>query len=99
SWYKNIANAYLKSDNINLVGVDWNKLARQPYLYSVASTSFVGQEIANFIQNLKIYPGNIHLIGHSLGSHVAGFTGKEIFKSTGQKIGRISALDPAGPHF
>jgi len=41
----------------------------------------------------------IHLIGHSLGCHVAGIAGKRMFAETGQKIGRISGLDPAAPSY
>jgi len=43
--------------------------------------------------------GALHLVGHSLGSHVSGNCGREITRMTGRQIARITALDPAGPRF
>lgn len=44
-------------------------------------------------------PKKIHLIGHSLGSHIAGFAGKTYLTLMKSRVGRISSLDPAGPCF
>ncbi|KAJ8966507.1 hypothetical protein NQ317_019652 [Molorchus minor] len=53
----------------------------------------------DFIIDSNVPLENIHLIGHSLGAHVAGFAAKKIKELTGEKIGRISGLEPAGPIF
>ena len=40
-------------------------------------------------------PGQVTIIGHSVGAQVAAQVGKELFRETGAKLGRIDALDPA----
>ncbi|KAL1490866.1 hypothetical protein ABEB36_011551 [Hypothenemus hampei] len=99
SWYEKIANEYLKNDNFNIILVDWEKAARMPYEFSAESTKFVGNQLGIFIVNSSAPPDNVHIIGHSLGAHVAGFAGKRYFQETGKKLYRITALDPAGPYF
>lgn len=38
---------------------------------------------------------DVHIVGHSLGSHIAGYVGTNLTGS----IGRITGLDPAEPYF
>ena len=42
---------------------------------------------------------NVHIIGHSLGAHLAGYAGHTLQRDFGLKLGRISGLDPAAPLF
>lgn len=53
----------------------------------------------NLSSNRHIDLKNVHLIGHSLGAHVAGFTGLYINSKNIGKIRRITGLDPAKPKF
>ena len=40
---------------------------------------------------------NIHLVGHSLGAHVAGFMAKKVARLGLGKVPRLTGLDPAYP--
>jgi pancreatic triacylglycerol lipase len=69
--------------------VDWSKGNGFPYTQASANTQVVGAEIALFIKymikNYGVKAADFHIIGHSLGSHVAGYAGKQIVG-----LGRIS---------
>uniref|UniRef100_A0A2A4J690 Lipase domain-containing protein n=1 Tax=Heliothis virescens TaxID=7102 RepID=A0A2A4J690_HELVI len=63
---------------------------------------FIGVELGKLLAALVdagLHPSDIHLIGHSLGSHISGFAGKSFTDLTGHRVGRITGLDPAGPCF
>ncbi|XP_041978199.1 phospholipase A1-like [Aricia agestis] len=72
------------------------------YQRSVLYTYHIGKALAEMLITLMengVSPKNMHLIGHSLGAHISGNTGNIFYEKTGQKIARITGLDPAGPCF
>ncbi|CAL1528108.1 unnamed protein product [Lymnaea stagnalis] len=103
-WCLGMKNALLDAEDLNVILVDWQAGAKGPnYYQAVANTRVVGAMIGRLIQDFHTVAnanfGNFHLIGHSLGAQIMGYAGKEIFRLTNQKVGRISGLDPAGPGF
>ncbi|TMS03234.1 Endothelial lipase [Larimichthys crocea] len=100
SWMQKLVSAVMQRETeANVVVVDWISFAQQLYHDAVNHTNTVGQDIAamlNWLQEEQQLPlKNVHLIGYSLGAHVAGYAGTYV-KGT---IGRITGLDPAGPMF
>ncbi|KAK7116539.1 pancreatic lipase-related protein 2-like [Littorina saxatilis] len=86
----------------NVIAVDWKEGAKPPnYIRAAANTRVVGAHIATLIKTLGVDPANVHLIGHSLGAHVAGYAGEKFGHSSFSrtKIGRITGLDPASQLF
>lgn len=100
SWVPKLVSAlYVREPASNVIVVDWLSRANQHYPTSAAYTKLVGRDVAKFvtwIQNeLQLPWEKIHLLGYSLGAHVAGIAGA----LTDHKISRITGLDPAGPTF
>jgi len=63
----------------NIVLLDWGKYAEDIYPFSFAKGEKVGVLFARSLQLLKdagLDTENIYIVGHSLGSHIAGFAGK-----------------------
>lgn len=60
----------------------------------------IGELIYTLYANYSVSLANVHVVGHSLGAHVAGFAGRAVQNLTGGlKIARITGLDAAGPLF
>uniref|UniRef100_A0A8C4YNW3 triacylglycerol lipase n=1 Tax=Gopherus evgoodei TaxID=1825980 RepID=A0A8C4YNW3_9SAUR len=100
NWLESLVDALQKREkDANVVVVDWLGLAHQLYTDAVNNTKVVGKAVARVLnwlqekQNLRLK--NVHLIGYSLGAHVAGYAGNYAHGT----IGRITGLDPAGPMF
>ncbi|XP_042531284.1 endothelial lipase isoform X2 [Dipodomys spectabilis] len=97
--YKLVSALQTREKDANVVVVDWLPLAHQLYIDAVNNTKAVGHSVAKLLDWLQekngFSLGNVHLIGYSLGAHVAGYAGNFV-KGT---VGRITGLDPAGPLF
>ncbi|KAJ8935336.1 hypothetical protein NQ318_016629 [Aromia moschata] len=98
-WFAPLKDEYFKLGPHSIIYVNWSKAGNKAYHVSSANILPVGRFIAQFLNASGIPPQNIHLVGHSLGSHLASYIGKMMLEIGGNKIGRITALDPAGPLF
>lgn len=79
-----------------MICVDWEAGAALPnYVRAAVNTRLVGKQLSLFVSALGSNHGarneDVHLIGFSLGAHVAGFAGSEL-----KNLSRITGLDPAG---
>jgi hypothetical protein len=96
-----IRTAYLSRGDVNVIVVDWGRGARTiNYISARNRVSQVADVTARFIDRLVELTGistqNINIVGHSLGAHVTGITGKLV---TAGRIAACIGLDPAGPLF
>lgn len=98
------ADMHVSKKDTNVIMVDWKVGGgRANYAQSRANTRVVGRDIARMMEKLKSKKGasysEMHVIGHSLGAHTAGYCGQWLKSEMGSYPGRISGLDPAGPEF
>jgi len=104
-YFQTIPKEFKKKGPCNVINVDWGSWAWSLYFTQASQRVkpvgiLVGGLIVELYTNHGLLLENVHIVGHSLGSHVAGHAGKEVKKRLdGKKIGRISGLDPAGPNF
>ncbi|XP_026732602.1 pancreatic lipase-related protein 2-like isoform X2 [Trichoplusia ni] len=87
----------------NVVLLDWSNMAHGSYLVNAArNTKKVGAAAAEQLNKLLesgLLLEKFHVIGHSLGSHVAGYTARELKTKYNKVVKRLTALDPAFPAF
>uniref|UniRef100_A0A0A9YXP6 Lipase member H n=1 Tax=Lygus hesperus TaxID=30085 RepID=A0A0A9YXP6_LYGHE len=105
-----IKNKLLEYHDMNVVGVDYGSLMDH-WWYNVCSPCgmavvvlqapkvglFVG-ELVSFLVDSGQLPETVHIVGHSLGAHVAGFAGKYL-NGLDRTVARITGLDPSSPGF
>jgi pimeloyl-ACP methyl ester carboxylesterase len=100
-----LKNAILQNSQKQAVIVtDWKSGAASPmYNTAAVNTQVVGRQVALLVNQIRasrgISVGNVHLLGFSLGSQVAGFAGKWSQSEYNWIFGRITGLDAASPLF
>ncbi|XP_005387910.1 PREDICTED: pancreatic lipase-related protein 2 [Chinchilla lanigera] len=99
NWLTEMCERMFQVEKVNCICVDWKGGSRTDYSQAAQNIRVVGAEIAYLVQvlwtKLSYEPVNVHLIGHSLGAHVAGEAGRRLEG----RAGRITGLDPAEPCF
>ncbi|XP_048489052.1 lipase member H-A isoform X2 [Plutella xylostella] len=91
-----LTEAFLHDADVNVLVVDWSRLANRGYTTAKAGVAEVGRGLGRLLQWLTHHGleyEHTHLVGFSLGAHLVGNAARE----TGSLIGRITGLDPAGP--
>ncbi|EAT44455.1 AAEL004162-PA, partial [Aedes aegypti] len=93
-----VQNAYLTQNKHNILAADWGSISSKPYSTARELTRALGYRIGSilsaFMIRMNITTDQVHVVGHSLGAHIAGNPYlRPLF------IFRITALDPAGPLF
>ena len=82
-------------EDVNVICVDWSAGAADPnYVRAAVNTRLVGRQVALLIENInnsnvdgKKINDKIHIIGFSLGAHVAGFAGHQL-----KNLSRITGM-------
>ena len=73
---------FVTQEDMNVIAVDWSHGAGLPYGQATANTRVVGAQVGKLINflvaNTNITEDDVHVIGHSLGAHVAGYAGQRV---------------------
>ena len=92
-----IRDAYLGKSDVNVIVLDWRRLALSDYVTAAAGVPAVGRGLGQFIAFVSQVTGarltDMHIVGFSLGAHLVGNAGREL----GGRAARVTGLDPAGP--
>lgn len=105
-----IMKAYQTRGGINFLVVDWANYSSGDYLAIRDDVYMIGTFVGRKLYELQVESNNTiqiadwHLVGHSMGSHLAGYIARSITVNTRALpikiiIKRLTALDPAGPGY
>ncbi|XP_073946690.1 phospholipase A1 member A-like isoform X2 [Choristoneura fumiferana] len=92
-----IRDAYLGSGDFNVIILDWSRIAQMDYFSAINAIPSVGQGLGDLLLFINQVTGaslqSMHVMGFSLGAHVAGNAGRRM----DGRIGRVTGLDPVSP--
>lgn len=77
---QSVRNAYLKRNVSHVMSVDWSEIASLPYIVARDLIAIVGGKICvklkTFMESWNVSAASIHIVGHSLGCHIATHVGR-----------------------
>ncbi|KAJ8718520.1 hypothetical protein PYW08_002757 [Mythimna loreyi] len=92
-----VTNACLRREDVNVIVMDWSRLANSNYVTATTGVPAVGRGLGQFLAFLNSVTGahftQMHLVGFCLGAHVVGYAGRELEG----RVARVTGLSPAGP--
>lgn len=92
-WMEHIRDGLLRNVDCNVILVDWYPGNFPPYIQATGNTRLMGVMIAELIKFLIAQTQSsadfFHVVGFSLGSHIAGYTGSRL-QQNGLTLGRIT---------
>lgn len=98
-WINEVVRNWLNLEPCNVIKVSWADSNRGLYHAASFNSRIVARQLTQFIYYLDQLFGvdlnRFHLVGHSLGAHIAGQVGTD----NEGRVARITGLDPAGPIF
>ena len=92
-WMEHIRDGLLRNFDCNVILVDWYPGNFPPYIQAAGNTRLMGAMIAELIKFLISQTQGsadlFHVVGFSLGSHIAGYTGRTLQQKR-LTLGRIT---------
>lgn len=86
--------AFLQSGDVNVIVLDWSRLANRGYVTAKNGVAEVGRGLGQFVfwlnNNFELSLDRVQLVGFSLGGHLVGNAGRELLgqikRITGKSI-------------
>ncbi|KAM9618710.1 LOW QUALITY PROTEIN: inactive pancreatic lipase-related protein 1-like [Trichechus inunguis] len=101
SWLLDMCKNMFEVEEVKCICVDWRRCSQTSFTQEANKVQVVGTQVAQMLSvllmsqtNYSYSPSNVHLIGHSLGAHVAGEAG-----SGTPGLDRITELGPIEASF
>ncbi|MHC5537796.1 thioesterase domain-containing protein [Singulisphaera rosea] len=85
--------------NVNVVGWDWNAATMPSYRAAIIRQNAIaqGNALGMTLYHAGVQPSSLHLVGHSSGCIIAIRAARVLMERTGQRVARITLLDPSVP--
>lgn len=93
-----LKSAYLTRGGSNVIVVDWGPLATSPCYFSAIFNllqvgSCTSRLLLGLVTKFSLRLANVHVVGFSLGAHVAALASNSVQAATGSRLGRVTGTE------